>query len=114
MYGTDVAQELLPVIDAFEAAAGQVKAETECEQRIAGSYQVGPQREEPVGKAVLASQLLEGQLHWAGYLEKAAGLGAPCYCCLPQLQLHQSASLPSPLGARPAAWCMPSCPDVDR
>ena len=33
-------QELLPVIDAFEAAAGQVKAETEGEQRIAASYQV--------------------------------------------------------------------------
>jgi hypothetical protein len=28
------------VIDAFEAAAGQVKADTEGEQRIAGSYQV--------------------------------------------------------------------------
>ena len=28
------------MIDAFEAAAGQVKAETEGEQRIAGSYQV--------------------------------------------------------------------------
>jgi len=28
------------VIDAFEAAAGQVKAETEGEQRIAASYQV--------------------------------------------------------------------------
>jgi hypothetical protein len=28
------------VVDAFEAAAGQVKAETEGEQRIAGSYQV--------------------------------------------------------------------------
>lgn len=28
------------MIDAFEAAAGQVKADTEGEQRIAGSYQV--------------------------------------------------------------------------
>lgn len=28
-------------MDAFEAAAGQVKAETEGEQRIAASYQVG-------------------------------------------------------------------------
>lgn len=28
------------MIDAFEAAAGQVKAETEGEQRIAASYQV--------------------------------------------------------------------------
>jgi molecular chaperone GrpE len=36
---SNVIQELLPVIDAFEAAAGQVKADTEGEQRIAGSYQ---------------------------------------------------------------------------
>lgn len=35
----NVIEELLPVVDAFEAAAGQVKAETEGEQRIAGSYQ---------------------------------------------------------------------------
>jgi molecular chaperone GrpE len=34
-----VISDLLPVIDAFEAAAGQVKAETEGEQRIAASYQ---------------------------------------------------------------------------
>lgn len=33
-------QDLLPVVDAFEAAAGQVKAETDGEQRIAASYQV--------------------------------------------------------------------------
>ena len=38
--GVPSTQELLPVIDAFEAAAGQVKADTEGEQRIAGSYQV--------------------------------------------------------------------------
>lgn len=35
-------QDLLPVVDAFEAAAGQVKAETDGEQRIAASYQVRP------------------------------------------------------------------------
>lgn len=35
-----LAQELLPVIDAFDAAAGQVKAETEGEEKIAASYQV--------------------------------------------------------------------------
>ena len=35
-------QDLLPVVDAFEAAAGQVKAETDGEQRIAASYQVCP------------------------------------------------------------------------
>jgi hypothetical protein len=40
-WSASASQELLPVIDAFEAAAGQVKAETEGEQRIAGSYQVG-------------------------------------------------------------------------
>lgn len=35
----DVIEELLPVIDAFDAAAGQVKAETEGEEKIAASYQ---------------------------------------------------------------------------
>lgn len=35
----NVIEDLLPVIDAFESAAGQVKAETEGEQRIASSYQ---------------------------------------------------------------------------
>lgn len=43
------------MIDAFEAAAGQVKAETEGEQRIAGSYQVGvsakPTLGSPLGMA---------------------------------------------------------------
>lgn len=34
-----VIEELLPVIDAFDAAAGQVKAETEGEEKIAASYQ---------------------------------------------------------------------------
>lgn len=34
-----IIEELLPTVDAFEAAAGQVKAETEGEQRIAASYQ---------------------------------------------------------------------------
>ncbi len=33
-------QDLLPVIDAFDAAAGQVKVETEGEKKIAESYQV--------------------------------------------------------------------------
>ena len=33
-------QEMLPVIDAFDAAAGQVKVETEGEKKIAESYQV--------------------------------------------------------------------------
>ena len=35
-----VLQDLLPVIDAFDAAASQVKADTDGEKKIAASYQV--------------------------------------------------------------------------
>lgn len=35
-----VVQDLLPVIDAFDAAASQVKADTDGEKKIAASYQV--------------------------------------------------------------------------
>ena len=38
--GVAFSQDLLPVIDAFDAAAGQVKVETEGEKKIAESYQV--------------------------------------------------------------------------
>jgi molecular chaperone GrpE len=37
----DVVTSLLPVVDNFELARTQVKAETEAEQKINNSYQVG-------------------------------------------------------------------------
>ncbi len=44
----DVIISMLPLIDNFERASGQIKAETEQEQKIDAAYQVGPSGHAPV------------------------------------------------------------------